>query len=210
MTFPEYIYEKFPHHYNLGDLPTSFNEDRWCQTKDGYGVHATTVENVDKIVKDGLKPREETHCEVWDDERIPHQHQEDWDMIDKILQCRSENVYLWDDYCEGVGQGFATVQYLGKGNPALMVVRTEGMELVNDPENESSPEEPVAYMKKGVIDPDKIACVCQLKEEFIPSVGTIACNEYSQNPCKEFDIYQFWEDINKRSNWDCQCRRGEF
>lgn len=67
--------------------------------------------------------------------------------------------------------------------------------------------EPHAQLVKGNVSPDDILCVCQPQEHLVPDLGRVACNEWSLNPCKPFNLDTLWEDINEPSNWDCQCKR---
>ena len=182
------------------------NDNRPFQTPDGILVHATTVDNLDKILKEGLKPRSESFCQVWSKEEIAHRFKTDKEAQQRVLNCRENHVYFWDDYYEGVGQALVTVGFLKDKNPALLIVEVPEMDTKQDPEIEANPEEePVALMFEGNIPPEKIKKVCVLKDELLPSVGNLMCpmkHEKKECPLKDnFDeLYEIFTDL---SNWVC-------
>lgn len=182
------------------------NEARYSQTPDGILVHATTVDNLDKILKEGLKPRSESFCQIWGEDIMPYRIEGDEEAVERVLACRDEHVYFWDDYYEGVGQALTTVGYLKEKDPALLIVNVEGMKAEKDPEIEGDPnEDPVAYMIKGNIPPENIKKVCTLKEELLPSVGNLMC--WLKHPVEQCPLSKQFEEIHETfsemSNWVC-------
>lgn len=194
----------------MDDLPRSEkHEDRWYETAENLKVHATTEDKVDKILKEGLKPRGETNCIVWTDEQIPYSAQTNPELMNLIYECRLNNVYMWDDYQEGALQGLATVGFLKEGNPAVLIIDTSGLKLERDPEIEADEEEePVSYMYHGEIPPERINCVCKLDDAYKPTVGNILCqtmHDADECPINQ-DIESIYEDLADLQSWKCKCR----
>lgn len=150
----------------MSDLPVDIKEGcRYHKTPNNLRVHATSVENLQDIIKDGLLPRCETGCFVWGAECIPYNVRQKGSESE-VLECREENIYFWDDYAEGAIQGLGTVGYVGSGNPAVLIVDVTGMELRPDVEIEfyERDEEdcdPHAEMVEGAVEPERIKCICK-------------------------------------------------
>ena len=199
--------EDFPEYERLDTLPLDEKSER-PNTKcaPNLRVHATTEDNIDMIVKGGLLPMGETYCPVWPEDA----------KDDKILQCRYGNVYMWDDYNEGISQALATVSVLGSHNPALLVMDVGGIEdkLEIDPEvhvDGVDEEEPIAQMYEGAIAPERIKCVCTINERDKVDVGTLVC------PLKNQSCYFFTKDgsidwdntfdyFGDTDRYNCRCR----
>ena len=194
--------------------------ERWAQTPRGILVHATTKENLPKIMREGLKPRGETFCQVWGPERIPYwvqrieSQEEDEERYEKvlslILSCRENSVYFWDDYNAGVEQALSTVGYLKKGEPALLVVDAKSLKPKKDPEmgEQDEEEEAVAYAVEGGVAKERIKCVCKLKEGVVPtSTGAVMCPSiHKKEECPEVQYEELFEAVSDISNWECECK----
>lgn len=206
----------------LSDLKTRKDfPERWSQTPKGTLVHATTQENLPKILSEGLRPRGETLCQVWGRERIPYwvqriEAQEEDEkryekVLGKIIRCRESGVYFWDDYQRGIEQAIHTVGYLKYGEPVLLVVDSRSLKLRKDPEKEEQPgeEEAVAYAVKGTIEKERIKCVCKLKEGMVPtSTGAVMCPimHHEKEKCPQVTVETLYEALTDLSNWECECK----
>jgi hypothetical protein len=204
----------FPVSVKVSDLPVGKEHpDRPFEVPEGLGVHATTRSSVPKILSEGLKPRGETQCQIWPEERVP-----EWLISkrgerfrNKVLQCREKGVYFWDDYRAGVEQALATVGFIKKDEPVMLVVNTKGLKLKIDPEIEAEPEtEAVATFHPGSIPPDRIECICELKEELRPTTGNLMCR--TMHDVKECELGQdfevIYELLSEPDNWECGCRNS--
>lgn len=202
----------FPIRRDLSDLPED-DEHGWPFPKGRLLLHSTTEEALDDILRDGLRPRCETNCPVWDDDddkTMPYQIRENDVLRERICDCRSEHVYFWDSYQEGVYQGIATVAYLRTGNPVLLVVNAEGLNIEPDPEineeaNYREEGEATSWMHEGAVPPERVLCHCHPK--FPPTVGDLFCN-LRHDDCalrldSPYDLYDFYAEP---SNWECECR----
>jgi len=194
-----------------GDEGYPYHENRYMETVPEIKVHATTREALPKILQEGLKPREMSGCEIWPESRIPEYliEKEGEELREKILQCRESGVYFWDDYAEGVSQALATVGMLKEGDPALLIVDVKGLELKKDIEVENDPEtDPTAYMIEGPVDKDRIKCVCQLRPEMQPSIGSLMCPlvYHEKGQCDPVNFESLLEDLQNLENWECWCR----
>lgn len=211
----------FKHLVSMADLPVSkAHEERGTETPSNLKVHATTRSSLSGILKDGLVPRGDSFCKVWGPERIPHwiqrieSHEEDEEKYEKvlgeILQCREDGVYFWDDYNEGVGQALATVGYLKKDEPAVLVVNTEGLKLNEDPEMRAQDitTDSVSFVYDGSVPLDRIECVCELREDKRPSVGALMCPMmHEKDECGMSDeLESLREKLMELDSWECRCR----
>lgn len=232
----EVVERKFPHYMRLGDLPADQKQDeRDYKTAKGFHTHSTTEDRLDQILKEGLKPRSETLCQIWGEERMPKaplfSGKYPSSFYDLIRQCRGNSVYFWDDYEEAVGQGLASVAHVDKGEPVVLVINTKGMKLERDPElADSDPkEEPTSYMVKGTVSPKKIECVCRLDEDHTVSTGKLLCpsnrtqedvaqlgecgfgeesNDDRWKPHTTFKLGEtLQEELHNTENWECQCKK---
>ena len=110
---------------------------RHGQIRPDLAVHATLRKSVDQILIEGLKPGGQ--CAVWPDTRISDFLTEEGKS--KSLKCRKEGVYFFDAVGAGAMQGLATVGFLKKGEPAVLIVDVKGLKLVQDPEIVVDPKE---------------------------------------------------------------------
>jgi len=184
------------------------NAVRWGKLKRKYLVHATTEDNIESIKEEGLLPRELSGCFVWSEDRVPL----GIDEPERILECRENHVYFWDDVFEGLSQSIATVGYMIEGNPAIVIADVEGLEdkLEYDPEvhryGEPEEDEPISYMYPGKIDPERIKCVCTLSKEYKPDMGKVACPLMHDTGCPDYSPERLYEEYTDPDKWECECR----
>jgi len=212
---------KFKVYKAVEDLPRwedvegyPYHENRYMETTPEVKVHATTMKSLSGIMKEGLKPREMSGCEIWPEDRVPEYmiEKQGEEFREKILQCREAGVYFWDDYAEGISQALATVGMLKEGDPLLLVIDVSGLELKKDPEVESDPEtDPTAYMVEGAIDKDRIKCICELNKDLRPSVGSLMCPlvHHGKDECPPIEFEKLMEELQDLSNWSCWCKEGK-
>lgn len=60
----------FPDVESYGNMQLNPTEDRYWQLAPDLRVHATTTKNLERILKEGVKPRGETFCRVWGEEPV--------------------------------------------------------------------------------------------------------------------------------------------
>lgn len=191
---------------DYGKMRLDPDENRFWRLAPDLKVHATTTRNLEPILKDGLKPRTETFCRVWGEERIPMRIKEKG-KTRKVLQCREKNIYMWDDLDEGIGQALATVGYLKSGDPAILVVNTKDLKLKIDPEVGRSKEDPISLMHEGIVPPDRVECFCTLTEEVRPDTGKLMCNTiHEKAECEFTSAEETYETLHDVSNWLCFCK----
>jgi hypothetical protein len=171
---------------------------------DGYLAHGTTVQSASAIIEEGLLPRSSSLCEIWDDKTLPRDSPE---YMNHIMNCRSDSVYLYNNYKTALEQAIASVAQVEMGNPAFLVVDGKGLDLEIDPELERDVEnpplreeyygpfssglkqymmkkmddsdEPTALMHEGEIEKERVRCVCYLKEKWLPTVGETLCANHA-------------------------------
>jgi len=176
--------------------------------KKKFLVHATTEDKLPSIREKGLLPRKLAGCYVWGDERIPYGAKPE-----EVLRCRPNNIYFWDDLYEGIGQALATVAYLKKGDPAIVIVDVgdirDKLKLDFEVHRWGPPEEeePTSYMYEGTIPPEKIICTCHLSEEYKPDTGKVACPMiHEPEECPNYNVETLIEEFNDTSKWVCKCK----
>jgi hypothetical protein len=205
----------FTEHEHVDNLPSlPFDDDNaGMYVADGFLVHGTTVESAARILDDGLLPRSGSLCEIWADDRIP-------DFPDKnvkmsLLECRNDNVYFWDKYSDAMGQAVGSVEYLGAGNPAFLLVDVDGLKTELDDEinpvgllPDHSDGEGIAYRHEGPVDRNRVRCVCFLQEKYYPTLGEIMCAEgFTKNKyCPWEDRDAIREQLEDTDSWRCRCR----
>ena len=181
-------------------------EPRTLQLRPDLKVHATTDKNVQRILSEGLKTRQETFCKVWGAERIPYGVQKSGKIKD-VLQCREEGVFMWDDLQSGMEQALATVGYLKSGDPAILVINTEGLKLEQDPEMEFSEEDPQSLVHRGHIDRSRVECFCTLTVDVRPDTGKLLCRTmHEEGECELTSAEEIYETLTTPENWACFCR----
>lgn len=202
----KYRYSKIT---SLEEMPINQdNSDRFTQLRRGLVAHATTEESLPNILSEGLKPRQEHYCRVWDDDRIPSRIEKEG-RVSEILGCRNEHVYFWDDVREVAGQGLASVGYLKEGNPAIVIAELNQKSLLPDPEIDNCEEEPQAFMHKGKISHKKNVCFCVLDKDVKPDVGRLMCSAMHNKDECELSTEDLWETLSEPSNWVCFCKKDK-
>lgn len=223
------IWKKFPYRVVLEDLPKNDeHEERYGELHPCIKIHASSEESLKNILERGLKPMGD--CPIWPLELSEEQVRQRFEvldlgkqgkvkispefmkmMIDNVMECRAGGVYFWDDIYEGTGQGLVTVGYLKEGDPVIFIIDTSEKKLERDPEIESDrSEEATAMVHKGDIPPEDIQCVCRLKEELKPSIGSLMCRmKHTEEECPKIDFENLFEEFNDPSNWICACKKPD-
>ncbi|MHC1625104.1 MAG: hypothetical protein ACXQS2_03820 [Methermicoccaceae archaeon] len=204
-----------PYTYGLDEIRDYITDEEdehrpYSRLRKGILIHATTEDRLDSIRKRGLLPRGLAGCYVWSDEKVPMGVD-----VDEVLICRENNVFFWDDLCEGLAQAIATVGYLKSGNPGVVIVDVRGLEdeLKFDPEvhryGEPEGEDPIAYMLSQPIPPERVLCVCRLEDEHKPDMGKVACPiMHEKDECPNYDVESLYEEfVYDDSKWVCECRK---
>jgi hypothetical protein len=170
-------------------------------TSEALFYHATLLKHVPSILEDGILPRCESLQAVW----YPKNEKKGYDVL------RECHTYLWNERYAGLQQAVATVETVGEGNMALLLIDMNGKMLENDPENqgglfdlinEVDNTDPVSVMHPAGIEKERIRCVCYLKEELLPDVGS-TINFAIQGT----DILEWSSELSDRDRWECRCRK---
>ena len=190
------------------DYPEEYEPDPEFFMVDGHAVvpeeetllyHATLLNFVPSILEDGILPRCKSLQAIWypGEERVGYE---------RLRECHT---YMWNDQQMGLDQAMATVIEAGEGNLALLLVDTKNKLLEPDPEFnsdikalEAEDADPVAVMHPAGIEKERIRCVCFLKEEELPTMGTTLVET------DEIMIDQIREGILDMGKWQCRCRKG--
>ena len=178
----------------------------YTRLKKRFLIHATTEDRLSSIKQKGLLPRGLAGCFVWSNERIPMGVN-----VEEVMICRENHVYFWDDLREGL-QAIATVGYLKKGNPAVVIVDAEGIEdkLKIDPEVHRfgvDPEDPISLMYEGSIPPERILCTCTLDDDHKPDMGKVACPiMHEKGECPDYSVENLYDEFGDTAVWICECK----
>lgn len=158
--------------------------------------HATKLKHIPSILEDGLLPR----CESLQQVKYPRSKE-----YEQLREC---NTYFWNDRYAVLNQAVATLEVDGDGNLAIILVDMKGKTIQADPENQvdfpedlDDPIEPMAIMHNGAIEKERIRCVCYLKEEYLPTVGSVLDLHING------DIDEWSSELADRDRWECRCRK---
>lgn len=209
------IGKDYRHRYKLSIIPIS----RGQTDINGSGtpetlVHASTYERTNKATKMGISPENDSRCLVMGSAILPILEADDIDLELAIRQCKDRGVYLWNDAKEAAHQSLATVGLIKEDNPSLLIVDSTGLEKDYDPAWEADdPNDPISYVHKGKIDPDRIECVCKLREDLLPDVGAVMCPLVNgpDGDCPSIDVTNpdTYDALHNPENWVCACKSGK-
>jgi hypothetical protein len=219
--FDDKTLAKFPVLEGLSAMPVEKCEERWCRMPAHLRAHATSLDNLEYILGEGIQPGGGKYgCPVWDSDVMPSRFK-DTEREETILKCREDGVFFWDDYHAGTEQALTTVAHRGEGEPVLLITDVGGLKLELDPEMHDPEDEadeffgtmdPVATFHRGEIPTERIRCLCALKDDYQMSTGSVLCAA-SNDPSKPCSLHlddggaYLWEELSDIDAWECFCKR---
>ncbi len=221
--FDDQTLEKFPVLVGMYELPVEMCDERSCRMPPSLRAHATRLESLEYILDEGILPGGGRYgCPIWEPDVMPPRFK-NMPREETILKCREDGVYFWDDYRGSTEQALVTVQHVRQDEPVVLITDVGGLELFLDPEMHEPDAEsyddlaeldPVAQFHEGAVSPERIKCVCALKDEFRFSTGQVLCgvnepkNKWAN--CLRLDESGWWDTYEKLTdpdNWECFCKR---
>lgn len=207
----------FTDYYNYSELPVMDEGRRpQRQLQSGFVAHATIEKNLPTIFANGLKPRSKCLNQVWSDlDDMPSKvngKEVEGDFETKIINCRDNNVYVYDDIYSAIEQGLVTVAHIGYGDPAILLIKKGTKKFRKDIELEHDPEDGQSLMYKGTIPPEDIACFCTLDPEKKPDTGVFLCPTDMNKTKKDCWLGNVGEEgygeLEEYDSWQCRCKHG--